>query len=114
MINNTKTALICGLFLIAGVIGLILCSKIPSPEDIARKQSDIRIAVVESQRNQLSRELLAQTVKIDSAMAELAKKPKEITKIKLKYVESRDSIKSLPRSERTKLFAKRVSKGAHR
>lgn len=106
--TDPQTFWVLLLLIVAGSIGLILCSKMPKPEDVARQQSDIRVAVVEAERNQYARELASVNSKLDSALNELNKKPKQITQIKIKYVAKRDTTLSLPVTSKEQLLSERI------
>lgn len=78
------------------------------------KAAAVALAKVEVERDHIAAKLVKINTRLDSAQKALAEKPKQIEKIKIRYVEKRDSIRVLPFNERLGLFAKRLAAGGAR
>lgn len=114
---NTKKYLIVVAYILSGMIGgyILFVATHGSKKYVEReKLAAVALAKVEVEREHIAARLAITNRQLDSAKKALAEKPKQIVKIKIRYVEKRDSIRVLPFNERLELFAKRVASGGAR
>jgi hypothetical protein len=109
MSDKQKTATIIAICVILNAV--IIYAVIASSSQRASKiqiEADLKIAKIETEREQIGRELATVNADLQRAKEELKKKPKERIIIKKIYETKRDSIFVLPFDDRLQLLAKRL------